>query len=384
MADDTARPVMRATGVLCAVVAVQGLVSLQPLRPSVLIIHGSDRQGSSLAAPFQRGFEVALEEAADCGHASEPVGITALPALADPEAALAQDPRAGAQLTLVVAPPGADPLAYGRWARRRSVPVLLPLTRGPALDALPTASDRDHLWLLSPARSEGLASLAESALDLNWRRIMLVEESGSSDSRRDSAVFLDRYEAAGGLVVSAGGGPVQSVGSGDGEGLDRLVADVDWLQPDAVAVIASSTSPLLTELSERLSGQSRWWSLGTISGAPAVPGTLAPSLALDAGSRGPGWTDFAERFMTRWVELPGPVEAAGYDAGVMTVLAMADPGSLDPSDWLDPEATPVPLCEGLRLRAEQQRIRPNGASSEMNMRPGRPPDGRFDVSYQAL
>lgn len=58
----------------------------------------------------------------------------------------------------------------------------------------------------------------------------------------------------------------------------------------------------------------------------SLPPWLWP-LEVTAQARAP----YAERFRSRWGEQPGPIEAAGYDAGLVTSLAMANPRETDPA-----------------------------------------------------
>jgi len=72
-------------------------------------------------------------------------------------------------------------------------------------------------------------------------------------------------------------------------------------------VIAPSDSPLLASQRERMRQQPRWWTLGTVSPVPPNEKAFTPALALAAGSR------------------------PGYGAGLVTVLAMANPREIDPA-----------------------------------------------------
>ena len=104
-------------------------------------------------------------------------------------------------------------------------------------------------------------------------------------------------------------------------------------------------------------------------------------LGLLHAARGAGWTSFAEAFQEQWGEPPTLLEASGYDtARVIALAGIAPPpvskdGIQDTMAWVDPEADPVPLCEGLKRRRQGQSLRIKAAASDFRLKGGRPPSG---------
>ena len=54
---------------------------------------------------------------------------------------------------------------------------------------------------------------------------------------------------------------------------------------------------------------------------------------------------------------------------------MSKEGSLDAMGWVDPEAKPVSICEGLKLRQQGKTLRVKAAASDFTLRGGEAPSG---------
>ena len=98
-------------------------------------------------------------------------------------------------------------------------------------------------------------------------------------------------------------------------------------------------------------------------------------------ARGEGWSAFAKLYEERWGEQPDLLEASAYDTARVLALAGSAPlplsqeGLPDGMGWVDPDATPVALCEGFKRRQQGQPLRLKAAASDFRLRAGDSPSG---------
>ena len=59
----------------------------------------------------------------------------------------------------------------------------------------------------------------------------------------------------------------------------------------------------------------------------------------------------------------------------MAPAPVSSEGSRDPLGWIDPEASPLPLCEAIVRRRAGQAVRLEGVSSGLDLRPAQAPSG---------
>jgi neutral amino acid transport system substrate-binding protein len=215
---------------------------------------------------------------------------------------------------------------------------------------------------------------------------VVVSDPGTIEADA-AAPFVSLVQGDGGQVLSYTDALVQEVDPVDPDRLRLLAQDLAWLAPDALVMAA----PPRGRLAEALRSAQRDGAF-----APAAPAWIWPlsadqvtdlkeqpwpQLALLRPAVGPGWESFAQRFQERYGQQPDQLAGAGYDTARLLALASVAPapvsseGSRDPLGWIDPEASPLPLCEAIVRRRAGQAVRLEGVSSGLDLRPAQAPSG---------
>ncbi|MEN9497100.1 MAG: hypothetical protein RLZZ137_2140 [Cyanobacteriota bacterium] len=365
---------LNALSLLAIVVGIQSLVASAPLAAAVRLLLPSEGLLAGLGDGLRRGYSQAMAEGAACGVRTPALELGWLEPGVDPQPALSH----AARNALLIAPPAADLAAYGRLAQQQRLSVLLPLQRGRSLDGLAQLPGSDRLWPVLPSRSLEADRLAEGLLSEGRRRVMVVR-----DPSADSLALAKRFEASfsngRGSLIGVDGAVI-SLAGGDQAGIDQLVRDVDWYRPDALVILTGSHSTLAKSL-RRAS-----WPEGLLlawTAAPLQP-LGQPQLGVDPQSRGSGWQAFSQRFNQRWGYRPGLVESAGYDTGLIALLASLPVAGRPGWDlhWLNARAKPLPLCAALQQRQLGASVRPQAATSGLDLAPGVSP--RADLRLHRL
>ena len=366
---------MSAIGLAAALIGSQSLAASTPLPSDVRLLLPSEGLLAGLGDGLRRGYGLAMEQSHRCGLTPPSLQLGWLPPGTDPQPLLNSAPRS----ELLVAPPAAPLATYGQLAQEQRLSVLLPLQRGSSLDGLPRLTGADRLWPIVPARSLEADRLAEGLLADGIRRVMVVRDP-SADSRALSDRFIASFSNGRGAVIGPTGEAI-SLNADDRVAVEQLIGDVDWYRPPALVVLTSPGSSLARRLQEAR------WPDGLLL---AWPFRLQTSLAnaqlgVDPQSRGEAWSRFAERFEQRWGYAPGLVESAGYDTGVMAALASVPAAGRAGWDlqWFNATAKPLPLCEALQRRAEGARLRPQGATSRLDLTAGVSPGADLALSRRA-
>ena len=364
-----------AVGVAAALIGSQTLAASSPLPGNVRLLLPSEGLLAGLGDGLRRGYGLAMEQSRSCGITPPSLDLGWLPPGADPRPRLNGTPRSD----LLIAPPAAPLAAYGELAEQQRLTVLLPLQRGSSLDGLPQLKGADRLWPILPARSLEADRLAEGLLAEGIRRVMVVRDP-SADSRALSERFVASFTNGRGVVIGPTGEPI-SVNADDRVAMEQLVGDVDWYRPPALVVLTGPGSSLARRVQEAR------WPEGLLL---AWPFRLQTSLAhaqigVDPQSRGKAWKGFAERFEQRWGYAPGLVESAGYDTGVIAALASVPAAGRPGWDlqWFNATAKPLPLCEALQQRSQGARLRPQGATSRLDLTAGISPGADLRLSRRA-
>ena len=366
---------LSAVGLAAALIGSQTLAASTPLSSEVRLLLPSEGLLAGLGDGLRRGYGLAMEHSRSCGTTPPSLQLGWLPPGTDPQPLLNGAPRS----ELLVAPPAAPLAAYGQLADQRRLSVLLPLQRGSSLDGLPRLKGADRLWPIVPARSLEADRLAEGLLADGIRRVMVVRDP-SADSRALSERFLASYSNGRGVVIGPTGEPI-SVNADDAAAVEQLISDVDWYRPPALVVLTGPGSTLARRLQEAR------WPDGLLL---AWPFRLQTSLAhaqlgIDPQSRGKAWKAFAQRFEQRWGYAPGLVESAGYDTGVIAALASVSAAGRPGWDlqWFNATAKPLPLCQALEQRGQGARLRPQGATSRLDLTAGVSPGADLRLSRRA-
>ena len=366
------QPVLNGLSLAVVLLSSQTLAASSSLGSDVRLLLPSEGLLAGLGDGLRRGYGLAMEESRRCGHQPPSLQLGWLPPGGDPQAPVAAAPRS----QLLVAPPAAPLPAYGRLADQQRLTVLLPLQRGVSLEGLPQLRGSDRLWPMLPGRSLEADRLAQALLAERITRVMVVR-----DRSAESKALSDRFEASfsngRGQVIGPTAAPI-AIAAEDRAALQQLMQDVDWYRPPALVVITQAGSPLAAAVRS-----GRWPETLLLAWTTPVAGTMAqPQLGVNPLGRGPGWRSFAQRFEQRWGYRPGVVESAGYDSGLMAALASVQAGGRSGWDlqWFSSNAKPQPFCTALKLRAQGQRLRPQAASSELDLSPGVPPTAQLRLS----
>ena len=364
-----------AIGLAAALLGSQTLAASTPLPSDVRLLLPSEGLLAGLGDGLRRGYGLAMEQSRSCGITPPSLQLGWLPPGADPRPRLSGAPRS----ELLVAPPAAPLAAYGQLAEQQRLSVLLPLQRGSSLDGLPRLKGADRLWPIVPARSLEADRLAEGLLADGIRRVMVVRDA-SADSRALSERFVASFSNGRGVVIGPTAEPI-SLNADDRVAVDQLISDVDWYRPPALVVLTSAGSPLARRL------QKASWPEGLLLAWPFRLQTSLEhaQLGVDPQSRGEAWESFAQHFQQRWGYSPGLVESAGYDTGVIAALASVRSAGRAGWDlhWFSSTAKPLPLCEAAQQRSQGARLRPEGASSHLDLSAGISPGAALLLNHRA-
>ena len=79
------------------------------------------------------------------------------------------------------------------------------------------------------------------------------------------------------------------------------------------------------------------------------------------------------------------MESAGYDTGVIAALASVSAAGRPGWDlqWFNATAKPLPLCQALEQRGQGARLRPQGATSRLDLTAGVSPGADLRLSRRA-
>ena len=362
-------------GVIAALLGSQTLAASTPLSSDVRLLLPSEGLLAGLGDGLRRGYGLAMEQSRSCGITPPSLQLGWLPPGTDPRPPLSSGPRS----ELLVAPPAAPLAAYGELAEQQHLTVLLPLQRGSSLDGLPRLKGADRLWPIVPARSLEADRLAEGLLAEGIRRVMVVRDA-SADSRALSERFVASFSNGRGVVIGPTAEPI-SLNADDRVAVDQLISDVDWYRPPALVVLTSAGSPLARRL------QKASWPEGLLLAWPFRLQTSLEhaQLGVDPQSRGEAWESFAQHFQQRWGYSPGLVESAGYDTGVIAAVASVRSAGRAGWDlhWFSSTAKPLPLCEAVQQRSQGARLRPEGASSHLDLSAGISPGAALRLNHRA-
>ncbi|MFM7314791.1 MAG: histidine kinase [Cyanobium sp.] len=363
------------TGLTAALIGSQTLAASSPLPSAVRLLLPSEGLLAGLGDGLRRGYTTAMDQSQACGITPPSLQLGWLPPGADPNPPLGSAPRT----QLLVAPPAAPLAAYGRLADQQRLTVLLPLQRGSSLDGLPRLQGADRLWPMVPARSLEADRLAAGLLADGIRRVMVVRDP-SADSRALSDRFIASFSNGRGTVIGPTGEPI-SIDGDDRVAIKQLIDDVDWYRPPALVVLTAPGSGLARRLQEAT------WPEGLLLAWPFRLQSPLPQaqLGVDPQSRGRAWSTFAARFQQRWGYAPGLVESAGYDTGVIAALASIPAGGRPGWDlqWFNATTRPLPLCEALQQRSQGARLRPEGATSRLDLTAGVSPGADLRLQRRA-
>jgi len=160
--------------------------------------------------------------------------------------------------------------------------------------------------------------------------------------------------------------------------MDQLLADISWYQPESLVVMTSPGS----SLAEAVTGSALPASLTLAWPFPVKTPVQNPQLGVEPLSRGPGWSRFERAFEQRHGFKPGLVEAAGYDAGQLTVLSSPIGAERDgwQLDWLNPRSKPLGLCAALQARSKSSSLALKGAASRLDLSAAIPPTGEMQLT----
>ena len=125
-------PVLAWTAIAVSLIGCQSLVASGLHQPRLTVMLPFGAGDDRLRQQFLRGFSIGEASVKACGVAPARVGWLALPPDASPDAVLPD----AIDHQLVVAPPAADLRAFGRFAERRQLSVLLPYQRGASLTVM--------------------------------------------------------------------------------------------------------------------------------------------------------------------------------------------------------------------------------------------------------
>jgi len=363
---------LAAVSVATVLLGSQTLAASTPLRSDVRLLLPSEGLLAGLGDGLRRGYDVAMQESRSCGVTPPSLQVGWLPPGADPRGPMQSAPRT----SLLVAPPAAPLEAYGALADQQRLSVLLPLQRGQSLNGLPQLKGSDRLWPLMPGRSLEADRLAEALLAEKIKRVMVVRDR-SAESRALTERFVASFAVGNGQVIGPTAAP-QAIQASDQAAISQLENEVDWYRPPALVVITQPDSELAKAVKA-----ANWPETVLLAWTAPVTVPLAvEQLGVNPLSRGPGWAHFAQRFQHRWGYAPGVVESAGYDSGLMSALASVKAAGRAGWDlqWFSANAKPQPLCTALKLRARGAKVRPEAASSQLDLGPGVPPSARLQLS----
>ena len=385
MARLRARPMLAWFAVAASLIGCQALVASGLNQPRITVMLPFGPGDDRLRQQFLRGFTVGEESVKACGSSFPRASWLGLPPDASPEAALQRMP----DQQLVVAPPTADVRAFDRLAVARKLSVLLPFQRGESLGLLRGLEGRHRLWPLVPSRRTDLEAIAEASISNGWSWAMVIAEPEALEAS-DAETFVEAFMNAGGAVKSYTVEDVQSVDPSDERAFDQLSKDLVWSGVPTIVVAADPDGPLAEKLrasqieghfGSDLTKKPNWIWLGDAVQMQNLKQQAWQQLGLDHSSRGNGWSSFAEAYQRRWGETPDLLEASAYDTARILALTGAAPlpvskeGALDAMGWVDPEAKPVSICEGLKLRQQGQTLRVEAAASDFTLRGGEAPSG---------
>jgi len=331
---------------------------------------------------FLQGFQLGDAAVRACGLQPVSVDWRTLPWDSDPGSAF----PSGMAPPLLVAPFAADLRAFAQLAESSDSRVLLPFQRGTSLQGLKALESGTRFSPLLPSRDTDLQALAQDAIRRGWTRMVVVSDPGTIEADA-AAPFISLVQGDGGQVLSYTDALVQEVDPADPDRLRLLAQDLAWLAPDALVMAA----PPQGRLAKALRRAQRDGAF-----APADPAWIWPlaadqvtelkeqpwpQLALRRPAVGPGWESFARRFQERYGQPPTQLAGAGYDTARLLALASVAPapvsseGTRDPLGWMDPEASPLPLCEAIARRRAGQAVRLEGVNSGLDLRPAQAPSG---------
>ena len=378
-------PVLAWTAIAVSLIGCQSLVASGLHQPRLTVMLPFGAGDDRLRQQFLRGFSIGEASVKACGLAPARVGWLALPPDASPDAVLPD----AIDHQLVVAPPAADLRAFGRFAERRQLSVLLPYQRGASLTVLAGLEGRERLWPLVPPRKDDLQAIAEEAVREGWGWAMVVQDLDALESTETEA-FVELFGSAGGAVKSYDSYPIQTVNPADDASVKLLSQDLLWSNVPTMVIAAEPAGPLARVLGEMqrkgdlgvgLTSRPNWIWLSDAEQLDAVQIQPWQQMGLKHPARGEGWSVFSNAFQQRWDEQPSLLEASGYDTARILALADSAPlpvsqeGTKDPMGWVDPDAKPVSICEGLKRRRDGQSLRLKAAASDFRLRAGQAPSG---------
>ncbi|MCP9849312.1 ABC transporter substrate-binding protein [Cyanobium sp. Morenito 9A2] len=370
----TGSRVLGVLGVLASLLGMQTLAGSTPLPRPVVMLLPSEQRLAGVGDGLRRGYRLAQEQSEVCGGLPPELGLGWVPPASNPLRAL----EAGPPLSLLIAPPAAPLAAYGQLAERLEATVLLPLQRGLSLRQLASLRGSERLWPLTPARSEAADQLARAAVSRGWKRVMVIRD-GSAEAGQWAERFVGTLQLAGGSSIGAAEEPIR-VDPAQTKDWAQLLDDVSWYRPQALMVITRPGSPLA-----RAAAAAQWPEALALVWPFATWRDLArPQLGIGTTSQGPGWGPFEQAFRRRWGYPPGLVEAAGYDAGQLTVVAAVPvqaTGRLGwDLRWLNARLSATDLCSSLALRRAGQQLALKGAASKLDLVPAGSPNAELQLS----
>lgn len=359
-------------GLAAVLVGVQSLAASSPFPQDVLMLLPSEGLLAGVGDGLRRGYALAMEETRACGVRPPSKGLGWLPPEQDPEALLQGVPMP----ELLIAPPAANLLPFGRLAQSRGVNVLLPLQRGHSLRRLPSQVGADRLWPVLPSRSLEGDRLARGLLEEGKGKVMVIHDGGAEQAALADR-FVETINGSGGWTVGATNDPEAIV-----EPTKKLMAqlrdDVNWYTPSSLVVMTTPGSPLAQAVAQL----DLPTALTLVWPFPVTEPLPLAQLGVDSLSRGPGWDRFEVSFKKRNGYTPGLVEAAGFDTGQLVAVASVA-GQMSRTwsmDWLDAKAKPLDLCAALKARRAGKPVALRGAASRLDLSPGIPPDGELRLT----
>lgn len=378
-------PLLSWTCVAASLIGCQSLVTSGLNHPRIAVMLPFGPGDEQLRQQFLRGFTVGEDSVKACSVTPPPSSWFGLPPDTSPSEVL---PEAVDQ-QLLVAPPGADLRAFGRLAKARDLSVLLPFQRGSSLGRLAGLEGSERLWPLVPSRREDLKAIAAASLSEGWDWAMVVRDPDSLESS-EAETFVDLFFDAGGGVKSYTRSDIQSVDPEDDVAFQRFSEDMLWSRVPTMVVAADPNGELARKLRDaqrkaefglELPEVPNWVWISGSSVLAELSEQPWQQLGLKHAARGEGWSSFAEAFETRWGAQPTLLEASGYDTARVLALAGTAPpplsseGTPDAMGWVDPDAKPVPLCEGFQLRQQGKSLRIPAAASDFRLMPAQAPSG---------
>ena len=379
------KPLLAWMAVAASLIGCQALVASGLNQPRITVMLPFGPGDDRLRQQFLRGFTVGEETVKACGSSLPRTSWFGLSPEASPVAALARMP----DQQLVVAPPTADLRAFDRLAVDRKLSVLLPFQRGESLGVLRGLEGRQRLWPLVPSRRKDLEAIAKASVNNGWGWAMVIADPDSLESS-DVATFVEAFLSAGGAVKSYTAEDVQIVDPADDKAFERLSKDILWSGVPTIVVAADPDGPLAEKLrasqadgrfGDGVRHEPNWIWLSDATQIQDLEQQAWQQLGLEQPARGDGWSAFAEAYEKRWGESPDLLEAAAYDTARVLALSgaaqlpVSKEGSLDAMGWVDPEAKPVSICEGLTLRQQGKTLRVKAAASDFTLRGGEAPSG---------